>query len=117
MKRMFLVALALLLSVGTSAAKTQKWTLGWDNFSEPLNRPNSSVTWSVSSVSSTSFLTVTFKLVGATPSKLYQMSIHFFCTTLPATFGQFPTERNGGGACVTITRQGVTASVAAVELG
>ena len=30
-----------------------------------------------------------------------------------ATFGQFPT----GGACTTITRQGVTASIAAVEFG
>src|SRR5215469_16732348 len=113
MKRVYLVALALLLSVGTSAAVTQKWTLGWDNFSEPLNLTSSSVTWSVSSVSSTSFLTVTFKLVGATPSKLYQMSIHFFCTTFPATFGQFPTESNNG-ACVPITRQSVTSSVAAV---
>jgi hypothetical protein len=55
--------------------------------------------------------------VGATPSKLYQVSIHFFCNTFPSTYGQFPTEENTDGTCVTITRQGVTASVAAVELG
>lgn len=116
MKRMFLVALALFLSVGTSVATTQKWTSGWDNFSEPLNFTNSSVTWSVSSVSSTSFLTVTFKLVGATPSKLYEVALNFFCTTFPSTFGQFPNDQGGGG-CVSLTRQGVAASVAEVEVG
>lgn len=114
MKRMFLVALALLLSVGSSVATTQKWTPGWDNFSEPLNFTNSSVTWSVSSVGSTSNLTVTYRLVGARPNKLYQMSIHFFCTTFPTTFGQFPS---GIGTCGSITRQGVTASVTAMEFG
>lgn len=112
-----LLVLALLLSVGSSAAKTHKWTLGWDNFSEPLNLTNSSVTRSVSSLSSTSTLTVTFKLVGATPTKLYQMSLNFFCATFPATFGQFPTEENSNGTCVTATRQGVTESNAEVEVG
>jgi len=115
MKRIFLMVVALLLSViAASAATTQKWTAGWDNFSEPLNYNKSKITWSVNPT--TSKLSVTFKLVGATPSKLYQVTIHFFCTTFPPTFGQFPTETNNG-ACVTITRQGVTASVAAVELG
>jgi hypothetical protein len=115
MKRIFLVAVALLLSASAaSAATTQKWTAGWDNFSEPLNYKKSKISWSVAPA--TSKLTVTFTLVGATPSKLYQMSIHFFCTTFPPTFGQFPTETNNG-ACTPITRQGVTASVAAVELG
>jgi hypothetical protein len=117
MKRVYLVALALLLSVGTSAAVTQKWALGWDNFSERLNLTSSSVTWSVSSVSSTSFLTVTFKLVGATPTKLYQVSVNFFCSTFPATFGQFPTEENSNGTCIMATRQGVTKSIAEVEVG
>jgi len=116
MKRVYLVALALLLLVGASAAVTQKWTLGWDNFSEPLNLTSSSVTWSVSSVASTSFLTVTFKLVGATPTKLYQVSVNFFCSTFPATFGQFPID-GGGGACQPLTRQGVTKDSAEVELG
>src|SRR5207245_10111242 len=72
------------------------------------------IKWSVSPT--TYKFTLAFTLVGATPSKLYQMSIHFFCTTFPPTFGQFPTETNNG-ACSPITRQGVTASVAAVELG
>ena len=115
MKRMVGLVLVLLLSAGSaSASTTQKWTAGWDNFSEPLNFIKSKVTWSVNPT--TRKLSVTFMLVGANPSKLYQMSIHFFCTTFPPTFGQFPTESNNG-ACVTITRQGVTASVAAVELG
>jgi hypothetical protein len=115
MKRIFLVAMALVLSASAaSAATTQKWTAGWDNFSEPLNYKKSKVTWSVNAT--TKKLSVTYTVVGATPSKLYQVSIHFFCTTFPPTFGQFPTETNNG-ACVTITRQGVTASVAAVEVG
>jgi hypothetical protein len=115
MKRVFLLAGVLLVSaIGVSATTTQKWTAGWDNFSEPLNFTKSNIKWSVNST--THKLTVTFKLAGATPSKLYQVSIHFFCTTFPPTFGQFPTESNNG-ACVAITRQGVTASVAAVELG
>ena len=115
MKRIFLVAMALVLSASAaSAATTQKWTAGWDNFSEPLNYKKSKVTWSVNAT--TKKLSVTYTVVGATPSKLYQVSIHFFCTMFPPTFGQFPTETING-ACVTITRQGVTASVAAVELG
>jgi len=100
---------------GPLAATTQKWKAGWDNFSEPLNYTKSNVMWSVNST--TKKLNVNFNLVGATPSKLYQVSLHFFCTTFPATFGQFPTERNADGTCMQITRQGVTASVAAVEVG
>jgi hypothetical protein len=115
MRRIFLVVVASLLSASTASAATkQKWTAGWDNFSEPLNYKTSHVSWSVNAT--TSKLSVTYTLKGATPSKLYQVTIHFFCTTFPPTFGQFPTETNNG-ACVTITRQGVTASVAAVELG
>jgi len=117
MKRIFLLAAALLFA-GTAAAApattTQKWTPGWDNFSEPIDLTHSNIKWSMSASRK---LTVTFTLKGATPSKLYQMSIHFFCSTFPATFGQFPAERNADGTCTTITRQGVTASVAAVELG
>ena len=64
----------------------------------------SNVKWSVSS---TRKLTVTFGLVGARPSKLYQVSINFFCNRFPATFGQFPTD-GGGGPCQSLTRQGVT---------
>ena len=114
MNRIFLLMVVLLLFVGTASATTEKWTSGWDNFSEPLDFTHSNITWSV--LATTHKLTVTFRLVHAAPNKLYQMSIHFFCTKFPPTFGQFPTETNSG-ACVTITRQGVTRSVAAVELG
>ena len=116
MKRLFLLAGASLLSVcAASATTTQKWTAGWDNFSEPLNFTKSKITWSVSPT--TRKVTVTFNLVGATPSKLYQVSLNFFCTTFPPAFGQFPTEENGDGTCISLTRQGVTATVAEVEVG
>ncbi len=118
MKRILLSAVALLTVAGiASAATTQKWTAGWDNFGATLNFEKSSVTWSVSSSSTTNKLAVTFKLVGAEPTTLYQVGLNFFCTTFPATFGQFPNAQQGGGACTSITRQGVTASVAAVEVG
>lgn len=115
MKKIFLLAGVLLLSVGAaSAATTQKWTAGWDNFGEPLNYTKSKVTWSVNSTKHT--LSVTFTLAAANPSKLYQVGLNFFCTTFPVSFGQFPTD-GGGGTCSTITKQGVTKTVAAVELG
>jgi hypothetical protein len=105
MKRLFLLAGTLLLSAcAASATTTQKWTAGWDNFSEPLNYTKSHVTWSVNTT--TRKLSLTYKLVGATPNKLYQVGIVVFCTTFPQTFGQFPTGVNGN--CDTITRQGVT---------
>src|SRR5215467_10844037 len=73
MKRLFLLAGALLLSAcAASATTTQKWTAGWDNFSEPLNFTKSKIMWSVNST--TRKITVTFNLAGATPSKLYQVS-------------------------------------------
>jgi hypothetical protein len=116
MKRILPVAATLLLSAGTAfaTATTQKWTTGWDNFGEPLDLAHSKIVWSVSA---TRKLTVTFTLKGATPNKLYQVGVHIFCGTFPATFGQFPSERNGDGSCVPITRQGVTKSIAAVEFG
>ncbi len=49
--------------------------------------------------------------------ELYQVNVDVFCDTFPATFGQFPAERNADGSCVQITRQGVTKSLAAVEFG
>jgi hypothetical protein len=114
MKRIFLVVLALLLSVGTASATAtvQKWTAGWDNFGEPLNYTTSKVSWSVNTT--TRKLSVTFNLRGATHNKLYQVGVHIFCTTFPTTFGQFPA---GTGTCSSITRQGVTKSVTAVEFG
>ena len=116
MKRILLVVVVLFLSASAAlaTATTQKWTAGWDNLSEPLNYKKSKVTWSVNPT--TSKLSVTFQLVGATPSKLYQVGLNFFCTTFPTTFGQFPTW-TPDGACPSITRQGVTEAVVAVELG
>src|SRR5215831_11090593 len=88
-KTAFFMTAALLLSAATtSAATTQAWTAGWDNFTEPLDFTHSSITWSVSS---TARLTITYKLVGAKPSKLYQVGLHILdCSTYPANFGQFP---------------------------
>src|SRR3984893_10301170 len=104
MKRIILVVVALLLSASAASAATmQKWTAGWDNFVEPLNYTKSKITWSVNPTMHT--LSVTFKLVGATPSKLYQVGIVPFCTTFPATFGQFPVD--DGGTDQSLTRQGV----------
>ena len=116
MKRIFLLMGALLLlgSVASASSTTLKWTAGWDNFGEPLNYKKSKIKYSVDPAKSS--LAVTFTLVGANPNKLYQVGINFFCTTFPATFGNYPTAP-GGGACQSITRQGVTAAVAAVELG
>ena len=116
MKKTFLLLGALLLlgSVASASSTTLKWTAGWDNFGEPLNYKKSKIKYSVNAAQHS--LTVTFTLVGANPNKLYQVGLNFFCTTFPVTFGNFPTD-GGGGACQSITRQGVTASVAAVELG
>jgi hypothetical protein len=116
MKRIFLLVVAVLLSAATASATAtvQKWTAGWDNFGEPLNYKKSHVSWSVNPT--THKLSVTFTLVGATPSKLYQVGIDFFCTTFPANFGQFPVD-GGGGTCTQLTRQSVTATLATVELG
>ena len=114
MKRICLLVVVLLLSASTASATAtiQKWTAGWDNFSEPLNFTTSKISWSVNAT--TRKLSVTFRLVGARPSKLYQVDVHIFCTTFPTTFGQFPA---GNGTCNSITRQGVTKSLTAVEFG
>jgi hypothetical protein len=116
MKRTFMLVATLLLATTTAFATvtTQKWTAGWDNFSEPLNYKKSKISWSVNPATHT--LSVTFTFVGATPSKLYQVALNFFCTTFPPTFGQFPTD-GGGGTCFQLTRQGVTATAAEVEVG
>lgn len=114
MKKAFpalLVILFLASSVASAQVTIQKWSTGWDIFSEPLNLTKSNVKWSVSPADK---LTVTYTLIGATPNKLYQVGVHIYCTTIPPTWGQFPTSPGG---CLTITKQGVTASVAAVELG
>jgi hypothetical protein len=113
---MFLMMMALLLATATASAETttQKWTAGWDTFNEPLNYKKSTLSWSVDAAKST--MTVTYKLASATPNKLYQAGIHIFCTTFPATFGQFPTD-TGGGDCASYTEQGVTKSAAGLFVG
>jgi hypothetical protein len=117
MKRMFLVVVALFLSASAAfaAATTQKWTAGYNNFSEPLNYKKSKITWSVNPA--TSKMSVKYTLMGATPNKLYQVGITFFCTTFPTTFGQFPINRAPSGNCTQYTEQGVTKSIALAELG
>jgi hypothetical protein len=80
-----------------------------------LNYKKSSVKWSVAPA--TSKLTVTFDLVGATPSKLYQVGIVFFCTTFPPTFGTFPVDYLSGNNCESFTLQGVAESAASVQVG
>lgn len=117
MKKIFLVAMALLMAAGAASAATkQKWTAGWDNFGEPLNYTKSTVKWAVSA--STKKLTVTYTLVGAVPSKLYQVDLAFFCNTFASSFGQFPVQALvNGNECQTLTRQGVTASAVYAEVG
>jgi hypothetical protein len=87
MKGIFLLVVALLLSAVTASATAtlQKWTAGCDNFGEPLNYTRSKISWSVNAT--THKLSVTFTLVGAAASKLYQVGIVPFCSTFPATFG------------------------------
>jgi hypothetical protein len=117
MKKIFLTIAALLLSVGAANATTMlKWTAGWDNFSEPLNYKKSKVAWSVNAT--TKKLTLTYTMVSAKPSKLYQVDMAFFCSTFASTFGQFPVQGfSGGNTCQSITRQGVTASAVYAEVG
>jgi|SRR5450755_1900691 hypothetical protein len=98
---------------GPDAATTQYWTPGWGILNEPLNYSKSTIVWSVSAARK---LTVTYTLVHARPTKLYQVGLHLFCTTFPATFGQFPVDTNGGN-CIPSFLQGVNATVAPVELG
>ena len=111
---LFLAALILLTSGAFAATTTEKWAAGWSNLHEPLNYTKSKVQWSVASTK----LTVSFTLAGATPNKLYEVGIEIFCTTTPATFGQFPIATPaGGGTCPTQTQQGTTKSYAWAALG
>lgn len=117
MKKALLLVLAGLVFVNAASAQTttQKWTAGWDKFNEPLNYNKSKVTWSVSPT--TKKLSAKFTLVGATPSKLYQVALQLFCSTSPTTFGNYPVVFLNNGNCVSVTKQGVTKTAAAVELG
>ena len=116
MKQLWIVALLLSANAAFGATTNQKWTAGWDNFGEPLNYTKSKVSWSVNAT--TKKLTVTYTLVSATPSKLYQVDLAFFCSTFASTFGQFPVQGfSSGDNCQTVTRQGVTASAVFAEVG
>jgi len=117
MKKQFMLVLVLLLSASAASAgtTTQKWTAGWQNFDEPLNYKKSNVRWSVNPTKKT--LSVTFTLVGARPSKLYQVQLTAFCTTFPATFGQFPNVFAPDLNCLPYTAQGVTKNVSGAEFG
>jgi len=110
-----LCAAAVIASSAQTTATTTTWNPGWDNFTEPLNYKTSNVIWSVNSAKSE--FKVTFKLRGATPSKLYQIGLQLFCTTFPATFGQFRTDQTTDGNCAQFTRQGVTKTSASVQVG
>jgi hypothetical protein len=109
------LALVLTGDFNPQATTSQKWTAGWDIFDEPLNYRESGISWSVNDAART--LTVTFKLVGARPNKLYQVGIGPFCSKFPETFGQFPSNPLANGDCLTQTKQGVTASYARVQVG
>ena len=98
--------------IAPSTSTTQTFTTGWDIFNEPLDLGKSTVKWTPG----THKLTVVYKLVKARPSKLYQVALNFFCDTFPAKFGQFPVDL-GGGTCPSLTRQGVTKTIAEVEVG
>jgi hypothetical protein len=117
-----LVLLALVLSAGSTFAQTkQEFSPGWTYLNEPLNYQESSITWGVKALSENppkSELEVKFALVGANPNKLYEVGIVVFCTTFPDTFGQFPVwGLSGSKACQTFVRQGVTKSLAYVDVG
>src|ERR1700751_1407475 len=114
MKKAFILAVVSVLASGISSATTlkQAWTPGWNKFHEPLNYKKSYVEWSVTG----SNLTVTYGLIGATPTKMYQVAVQFFCTTFPSTFGQFPVAENSDGRCISDTQQGVAKTVAAAEV-
>ena len=91
--------LAFSLLAGAAQARTQQLMQGWDTFGGMLDYTNSNVTWSVGS---TGDFKATYTLVGAEPSFVYQVGLHFYCKTNPGMFGRFPT----GDTCNTITRQG-----------
>jgi hypothetical protein len=105
-------AAGLALIAGQAVAAELPWAVGLDNFTEPLHTSTSFVHWSLSPKNP--FLTLTYQLNGAVPSKLYQVGIHLEnCRKTIPRFGQFPAL----GPCGAITRQGITRTVLAFELG
>jgi len=104
------LALAGLLLAGIAQATTQQFTPGWDVTNGQLDYTDSHVTWTVSQAGD---FQASYTLVGAQPSFLYQVGLHFACTNNPGMFGRFPS----GSTCNTITRQGVVATGTAAEFG
>jgi hypothetical protein len=115
MKRMFMVLTSVLSTCFAYGQTKQAFTAGWDIFDESLNYSKSSLTWSVHSKPNK--LVVTNRLVGATPNKLYEVGIVIFCATFPDTFGQLPVWGLVSNTCRTETRQGVTKTLAYVDVG
>jgi hypothetical protein len=115
-----LLALSAVVSKGadTGAASaqttTQEWTTGWDNFGEPLDLTHSNIKWSVSGGNAQidGHLYVGRDDAQQALPGWYSDLLHHYS----GTFGQFPTNP-GAGNCGQITKQGVTASVASVEMG
>jgi hypothetical protein len=107
-KLRWVIAFSLLATA--AQARTQQFTQGWDVLGGMLNYTSSNVTWSVSS---TGDFKATYNLVGAQPSFVYQVGLHFYCTANPGMFGRFPS----GKTCNTITRQGVQETGTATEFG
>lgn len=116
MKRLFLVIVTslMLANAALAATTTLRWAPGWDITTETLGK-TSKVSYSINESERT--LAVTFTLVSAKPNTLYQMQATFYCTTFPATFGQFPTYFPGAGDCQEDTRQGRTRTVDSVSFG
>jgi hypothetical protein len=90
MKRMMLLlalAIVLVAITASAATTTQKFTTGWDNFGEPLNFTKSNVKWSVSA---TRKLTVTYTLVGATPTSSIRAASTPFAARFLQRLANFP---------------------------
>jgi len=113
MKKILLIAAAIALAFGCTAANAQtKQTFksGWDKLDEPLDYRQSYVEWQLMPNRN---LRISYHLHGAARSKLYQVFVSIFCTPMPGTdLGQFKL-----GACGSATRQGVTATLTGAELG
>ena len=112
-----LCVLAVILS-SEAHAQILRWTPGWDVTTEPLNLKTSSLKVSFGS---NGHLTLAYTLVGAEPSKLYQVGINRFCEHTPNLFGRFPYIGppfvGPNNTCLSSTRQGQTFTTRAVLVG
>ena len=76
--------MALATIAEPAQSTSQEFTAGWDNFSEFFNFTKRQCEASVSGT------TKKLTLNGTKPSELFQVVLNFYCSTFPATFGQFP---------------------------